>query len=74
MNSAEQYISPFILFKAMRKRDDFLIGLSPCTEVVIAEKGKVTEKALLQHFNRYRAQEKVILILNWHASTQVTQW
>lgn len=71
MNATGQYIAPFVLFKGVRKRDDFLIGMPPGTEIVMTEKGWVTEKAFqlwLQHFNRYRTQGKVILILDGHAS------
>lgn len=71
MNATEQYIPPFVLFKGVRKRNDFLIGMPPGTKVVMTEKGWVTEevfKLWLQHFNRYRTRGKVILILDGHAS------
>ncbi|XP_045450942.1 uncharacterized protein LOC123659815 [Melitaea cinxia] len=71
MNAAGQYIPPFVLFKGVRKRDDFLLGMPPGTEVAMTEKGWVTEEAFklwLQHFNRYRTPGKVILILDGHAS------
>ncbi|CAB3252682.1 unnamed protein product [Arctia plantaginis] len=71
MNAAGQYIPPFVLFKGVRKREDFLLGMPPGTEVVMTEKGWVTEEAFklwLQHFNRYRTPGKVVLILDGHAS------
>lgn len=71
MNAAGQYIPPFVLFKGVRKRDDFLLGMPPGTEVTMTEKGWVTEEAFklwLQHFNRYRTPGKVVLILDGHAS------
>lgn len=71
MNATGQYIPPFVLFKGVRKRDDFLIGMPPGTEIVMTEKGWLNEEAFqlwLQHFNRYRTQGKVILILDGHAS------
>ncbi|CAG4936820.1 unnamed protein product [Parnassius apollo] len=71
MNAAGQYIPPFVLFKGVRKRDDFLLGMPPGTEVAMTENGWVTEEAFklwLQHFNRYRTPGKVVLILDGHAS------
>lgn len=71
MNATGQYIPPFVLFKGVRKRDDFLVGMPAGTEIVMTEKGWVNEDAFqlwLQHFNRYRTQGKVILILDGHAS------
>lgn len=71
MNAAGQYIPPFVLFKGVRKRDDFLLGMPPGTEVAMTEKGWVNEEAFklwLQHFNRYRTPGKVVLILDGHAS------
>lgn len=71
MNAAGQYIPPFILFKGVRKRDDFMIGMPSGAEVTMTEKGWVTEVAFKQwihHFNRYRTQGKVILILDGHAT------
>ncbi|XP_026736710.1 uncharacterized protein LOC113500199 [Trichoplusia ni] len=71
MNATGQYIPPFVLFKGVRKRDDFLVGMPPGTEIVMTEKGWINEEAFrvwLQHFNRYRTQGKVILILDGHAS------
>ncbi|CAG4974306.1 unnamed protein product [Parnassius apollo] len=71
MNAAGQYIPPFVLFKGVRKRDDFLLGMPPGTEVAMTENGWVTEEAFklwLQHFNRYRTPGKVVLILDAHAS------
>ncbi|KAF2891979.1 hypothetical protein ILUMI_14194 [Ignelater luminosus] len=61
MNAAGQFISPFVLFKGVRKRHDFMIGMPSGTEVAMSEKGWVTEKAFklwLQHFNRYRTKGK----------------
>ncbi|CAB3254800.1 unnamed protein product [Arctia plantaginis] len=37
MNAAGQYIPPFVLFKGVRKRDDFLLGMPPGTEVAMTE-------------------------------------
>ncbi|KAF2891418.1 hypothetical protein ILUMI_14755 [Ignelater luminosus] len=39
MNAAGHFISPFVLFKGVRKRHDFLIGMPSDTEVAITEKG-----------------------------------
>lgn len=71
MNAAGQYIPPFVLFKGVRKRDDFMLGMPSGTEIAMTEKGWVTEEAFklwLHHFNRYRTQGKVILILDGHAT------
>lgn len=48
-----------------------MIGMSSGTEIVMTEKGWVTEEAFkkwLEHFNRYRTKGKVILILDGHVS------
>ena len=71
MNAAGQYIPPFVLFKGVRKRDDFMIGMPSGTQIAMTEKGWVTEEAFklwLEHFNRYRTKGKVILILDGHLS------
>ncbi|XP_020287527.1 uncharacterized protein LOC109856551 [Pseudomyrmex gracilis] len=71
MNAAGQFIPPFVLFKGVRKRDDFMIGMPSGTEIVMTEKGWITEDAFkmwLDHFNRYRTKGKVILILDGHLS------
>ncbi|CAB3225015.1 unnamed protein product [Arctia plantaginis] len=71
MNAAGQSIPPFVLFKGVRKRGDFLLGMPPGTEVAMTEKGWVTEEAFklwLQHFNRHRTPGIVVLILDGHAS------
>ncbi|XP_018358953.1 PREDICTED: uncharacterized protein LOC108758464 [Trachymyrmex cornetzi] len=71
MNAAGHFIPPFVLFKGVRKRDDFMIDIPPRTEIFMTEKGWVTEeafKAWLSHFNRFRTKGKVILILDGHLS------
>jgi len=45
MNAAGHFIPPFVLFKDVRKRDDFMIGMPPGTEIFMTEKGWVTEEA-----------------------------
>lgn len=60
MNAAGHFIPPFVLFKGVRKRDDFMIGMPSGTEIFMTEKGWVTEeafKAWLIHFNRYRTRK-----------------
>ncbi|KAF2886599.1 hypothetical protein ILUMI_19574, partial [Ignelater luminosus] len=44
MNAAGPFIPPFVLFKGVRKRHDFLIGMPSDTEVAITEKGWVIEE------------------------------
>lgn len=71
MNAAGHFIPPFVIFRGMRKRDDFMLGMPPGTEIFMTEKGWVTETAFkewLAHFNRHRTQGKVILILDGHLS------
>ncbi|KAF2886381.1 hypothetical protein ILUMI_19792 [Ignelater luminosus] len=67
MNAAGQFIPSFVLFKGVRKRHDFMIGMPSDTEVAMTEKCWVTDetfKLWLQHFNRYQTKGKVILILD----------
>lgn len=69
MNAAGYFIPPFVIFKGVRKRHDFMIDTPPGTEIFMTEKGCITEeafKAWLIHFNRYRMKGKVTLILNGH--------
>lgn len=71
MNATGQYIPPFVIFKGVRKRDDFMIGMPPGTEIAMTEKGWINEdtfKLWVHHFNKYRTRGKVILLLDGHAS------
>ncbi|KAF2885591.1 hypothetical protein ILUMI_20575 [Ignelater luminosus] len=76
MNAAGQFISPFVLFKGVRKRHDFMIGMPSGTEVAMSEKGWVTEEAFklwLQHFNRYRTKGKTTAWQYSHTNMGITK-
>ncbi|KAF2901188.1 hypothetical protein ILUMI_04997 [Ignelater luminosus] len=76
MNAAGQFIPSFVLFKGVRKRHDFKIGMPSGTEVAITEKGWVTEEAFklwLQHFNRYRTKEKTTSWQHSHTNMGITK-
>lgn len=70
-NATGQYIYPFVLFRVVGKRDDFLRDMPPDIEIIMTEKGWVNEEAFriwLQQFNRYLIQANVIEILDGHKS------
>jgi len=70
-NATGNYIPPFVIFKGVRQKPEFSDHMPPGSVIKMSDTGYINTELFLQwlhHFKAHRTSEKVIVVIDGHAS------